>query len=84
MLNEYGSFTNIVKYDAVKKAIEQSYDMPNKELNLFIQLSIQNNRKGKIPYKKRKRFQKWITEEQMQSLENVVCKLLEDTNQHRR
>lgn len=41
----------ILKYDAVKKAIEERYDIPNKELNLFIQLAIQNN--GKISKKKK-------------------------------
>lgn len=66
----------IVKYDAVKKAIEDKFDMPNKELNLFIQLSIQNN--GKIANKKRKRFEKWINDQQIQYLERVVCELLED------
>lgn len=69
----------IVKYDAVKKAIEKSYDVPNKELNLFIQLALQNN--GKIGRKKRKRFENWIDEHKLQELEKIICCLLEDINQ---
>ncbi len=68
----------IVKYDAVKKAIEELYDVPNKELNLFIQLALQNN--GKIGKKKRKRFKDWINEDRLQDLEKVICHLLEDIN----
>jgi len=66
----------IIKYDAVKKVIEERFDIPNKELNLFIQLSIQNN--GKISNKKRKRFENWIDNHQLESLENVICSLLKD------
>jgi len=66
----------IVKYDAVKKAIEERYDIPNKELNLFIQLALQN--KGKIGRRKRAKFSNWIDEEQLQSLEETICTLLED------
>jgi len=69
----------IVKYDAVKKATEKSYDVPNKELNLFIQLALQNN--GKIGRKKRKRFENWIDEHKLQELEKIICCLLEDINQ---
>lgn len=70
----------IVKYDAVKKAIEDRFDMPNKELNLFIQLSIHN--KGRIANKKRKRFEKWINEEKIQYLEQLVCEILEGINKN--
>lgn len=66
----------IIKYDAVKKVIEEKFDIPNKELNSFIQLSIQNN--GKISNKKRKRFENWIDSHQLESLENVICSLLKD------
>ena len=48
----------IIKYDAVKQVIEERFDIPNKELNLLIQLSLQNN--GRISNRKRKRFEKWI------------------------
>lgn len=65
----------IVKYDAVKKAIEERYDVPNKELNLFIQLVLQNN--GKISKRKRKIFVNWIDEEQLVSLETIIFSLLE-------
>jgi len=65
----------IVKYDAVKKAIEEKYDIPNKELNLLIQLALQNS--GKISNRKRERFLKWIPENELESLELVICKLLE-------
>ncbi|PCJ35091.1 MAG: hypothetical protein COA75_11985 [Cellvibrionales bacterium] len=68
----------IVKYDAVKKAIEDNYDIPNKELNLFIQLSLQNQ--GKISNKKRNRFKEWIDEEALTGLEEVICEVLEDIN----
>jgi len=66
----------IVKYDAVKKEIENRYDIPNKELNLFIKLALQN--KGKISNKKREKFVNWINDEQLVTLEKVICTLLED------
>ena len=66
----------IIKYDAVKKVIEERFDIPNKELNLFIQLSLQNN--GKISNKKRKRFESWIDNQQLESLETAICSLLID------
>lgn len=66
----------IIKYDAVKKAIEERFDIPNKELNLFIQLSLQNS--GKISNKKRKRFENWIDDKQLDLLETVICTLLKD------
>ena len=66
----------ITKYDAVKQVIEEKFDIPNKELNLLIQLSLQNN--GKISHKKRKRFEKWVDSQQLESLENVICSLLDD------
>ena len=68
----------IVKFDVVKKAIEKLYDVPNKELNLFIQLALQNN--GKIGKKKRKRFGAWINEASLQALEEIICNVLEDVN----
>lgn len=66
----------IIKYDAIKKVIEERFDIPNKELNLFIQLSLQNN--GKISNRKRKRFESWIDKQQLGSLETVICSLLTD------
>ena len=66
----------IVKYDAVKKTIEERYDIPNKELNLFIQLALQN--KGKIGKRKRKKFANWIDDQQLIALEKTICSLLED------
>ncbi len=68
----------IVKYDAVKRIIERLYDIPNKELNLFIQLALQNN--GKISKRKRSKFKDWIDETNLQSLEKAICNILEDIN----
>jgi len=65
----------IVKYDTVKTAIEERYDIPNKELNLLIQLALQNN--GKISKRKRERFFGWIGDEELKSLEAIICDLLE-------
>lgn len=66
----------IVKFDAVKKAVEKLHDMPNKELNLFIQLALQND--GKIANKKRKRFYGWVDEENLLNLEGIIFDILED------
>jgi len=66
----------IVKYDAVKKAIEDRFDIPNKDLNLFIQLALQNN--GKISKRKRERFKSWVDESRLDALEETICRLLED------
>lgn len=65
----------IVKYDAVKKAIDERYDIPNKELNLLIQLALQNG--GRISKRKRERFLSWIPEDKLESLESTICTLLE-------
>jgi hypothetical protein len=66
----------IIKYDAVKQIIEERFDIPNKELNLFIQLTLQNN--GRIGNKKRKRFERWIDNHQLESLENIICSQLKN------
>lgn len=65
----------IAKYDAVKKAIEEQYDIPNKDLNLLIQLALQNS--GKVSKRKRGRFSNWISEEELESLELKICEILE-------
>jgi len=49
--------------------------MPNKELNLFIQLAVQNN--GQISKKKRKRFEEWINKESLVELEKLIFEALE-------
>lgn len=68
----------IVKYDAVKKAIEDVLDIPNKELNLFIQLAIQGN--GTISKSKRPRFDRWMSGEQLLALERTIGKILDQIN----
>ena len=65
----------IAKYDAVKKAIEERYDIPNKDLNLLIQLVLQND--GKVSKKKRARFLSWIPEAELISLESNIGEVLE-------
>ena len=60
----------VVKYDAVKKIIEESYDIPNKELNLLIQLVLQSD--GKISNRKKERFLKWIPANDLASLESSI------------
>lgn len=69
----------LFKFDAVKKAIEENFDIPNKELNLFIKLALQND--GKIGLSKRKRFQKWISEEDLIELEKNISLILADIKQ---
>ena len=69
----------IVQFDAIKKAIEKRYDIPNKELNLFIQLALQND--GKIANKKRKRFYDWIDEDNLQKLEDIIFNVLEELSE---
>jgi hypothetical protein len=65
----------LVKYDMVKKVIEERYDIPNKELNLFIQLALQNE--GRLGRKRRQRFYKWVPIDELESLEKIICGLLE-------
>jgi hypothetical protein len=65
----------IVLYDAVKKIIDDSYDIPNNKLNLLIQLAIQG--KGTISGKKRKFFTEWIPEEHLGVLEETIRSALE-------
>jgi hypothetical protein len=65
----------IVKYDAVKKTIEEKHDLPNKELNLLTKLLIQND--GKVGKRKRAHFSDWISEQNLTLLESEVIQLLE-------
>lgn len=65
----------IARYDVVKKALEERYDVPNKDLNLLIQLILQNN--GKVSKKKRARFFNWIPEDELISLESKIGEILE-------
>jgi hypothetical protein len=69
----------LIKYDAIKKVIEDLYDIPNKELNLFIQLVLQNN--GTISKKRRQKFNDWIDEEGLQALELTISFILESIEQ---
>jgi hypothetical protein len=66
--------TYIIKYDVIKGLIEKMYDLPNKDLDLLIKLSIQNG--GRVAKNKRKRFYGWIPEQDLKSLEVLIGKTL--------
>jgi len=67
----------IVKYDAVKRVIEDLYDIPNNKLNLLIQLAIQND--GAISKKKRSHFTNYIQESEIEVLQSSIQRVLEET-----
>ena len=74
----YEAFSISSSLMRLKTATEESYDVPDKELNLFIQLALQNdgktgNKKGHDP--KNEEMGK------LQALGKVICKLLEGINQ---
>lgn len=61
---------HLVNYDKVKKSLQEIVDIPDKQLNLFIQLVLQN--KGSLSSKKRESHFITLTDEEVQAMEQVI------------
>ncbi|MBS0359593.1 MAG: Fic family protein [Proteobacteria bacterium] len=60
----------LVAYDKTKKSIQNIVDMPDRLINLIINFILQNN--GKLSSQKRDKYFFELSEEELQSIENVV------------
>jgi len=60
----------LVNYDSAKKQIQDTIDMPDKLIGLFINFVKQN--KGKLSVDKRLKFFNNLTDEEIQTLEKIV------------
>lgn len=60
----------IANYDRIKEAIQNVVDMPDKKIDLFIKVSIQNE--GSLSPKKRKSHFAMLSEDEISQLERIV------------
>ncbi|NBK20505.1 MAG: Fic family protein [Spirochaetia bacterium] len=74
--------TFLANYDNTKKAIQDIIDMPDRLINLFLQLCLQNN--GSLSAKKRSDYFGFLTDEELAAMEQTVKEhynlLKENTN----
>jgi hypothetical protein len=60
----------LVNYDKTKKAIQDIIDMPDRLIDLFIQLCLQNN--GSLSARKRTSHFDFLTDEELAAMEQAV------------
>ena len=60
----------LAKYDTTKKAIQEIIDMPDRLIDLFIQLCLQNN--GSLSARKRAAHFDFLTDEELSAMEQTV------------
>lgn len=60
----------LVNYDKTKRAIQEIVDMPDRLIDLFIKMLIQNN--GKLGKNKREKFFNMLTDEEISDLTEIV------------
>ncbi|MFT4551831.1 MAG: hypothetical protein ACI9S8_000452 [Chlamydiales bacterium] len=64
----------IANYDRIKEGIQNVVDMPDKKIDLFIKMTMQNE--GSLSPKKRKTHFSMLEEEEIDQLENLVKEVL--------
>jgi hypothetical protein len=64
-----GELDYLASYDRIKRGLQDVVDMPDRRLDLFIRLCLQN--KGRLAKGKRGQFD-GLTDEEIQSMEKVV------------
>ena len=57
-------------YDMTKKAIQDVIDMPDRRIDLFIRVCLQNN--GRLSANKRKSNFDFLTDDELHSMENII------------
>ncbi len=62
--------TFLANYDNTKKTLQDIIDMPDRLINLFIQLCLQNN--GSLSAKKRSEYFAFLTDEELAAMEQTV------------
>lgn len=60
----------LANYDRTKQAIQEIVDMPDRFIDLFIQLCLQNN--GRLSESKRKSHFEFLTDDELAGMENAV------------
>lgn len=60
----------LVNYDRTKQAIQEIVDMPDRLIDLFIQLCLKNN--GRLSARKRESHFEFLTDDELTNMENAV------------
>jgi hypothetical protein len=60
----------LANYDKTKQAIQEVVDMPDRLIDLFIQLCLQNN--GRLSARKRESHFGFLTDDELADMENAV------------
>jgi hypothetical protein len=60
----------LVNYDRTRQAIQEIVDMPDRLIDLFIQLALQNN--GRLSERKRESHFAFLTDDELAGMENAV------------
>ncbi|MXZ16836.1 MAG: Fic family protein [Rhodothermaceae bacterium] len=60
----------LANYDSTKKAIQDVIDMPDRQIDLFIRICLQNN--GRLSANKRKSHFDFLSEDELFSLQNIM------------
>jgi hypothetical protein len=60
----------LANYDRTKQAIQEIVDMPDRLIDLFIQLCLQNN--GRLSARKRESHFEFLTDDELAAMENAV------------
>jgi len=60
----------LARYDNTKKVIQEIIDMPDRSIDLFIQLCLQNT--GKLSVRKRSVYFDFLTDEELAAMEQAV------------
>jgi radical SAM superfamily enzyme len=68
----------LARYDSVKKAIQDIIDMPDRLIDLFIRLCMQNN--GSLSARKREAHFDFLTDSELSSLEQAVRRCYDQIN----
>lgn len=59
-------------YDKAKQAIQEIVDLPDRQIDLFINLTIQNN--GKLSERKRESFFSKLNSQEIDAIEDAIWK----------
>jgi hypothetical protein len=68
----------LAKYDDTKKAIQNIIDMPDRLIDLFIQLCVQNN--GRLSSRKRSAHFEFLSDDELSAMEQAVQERYERTD----
>jgi hypothetical protein len=70
----------LVDYDSTKKAIQEVIDMPDRLIDLFIRICLENN--GRLSANKRKSLFSFLSDDECSSMENIIRENMGDYPDH--